>query len=92
MVRMTAHTSLIDVKGTLCGTTQIGGAQGKGTVFSVTLKTGAEKVAYSLCGLPDCADGDNPHAGVLDVKGTLYGTTSSGGAHKQGTVFALTKT
>ncbi len=34
-------------------------------------------------------DGQQPSAGLIDVKGTLYGTTSLGGPDGDGTVFAL---
>jgi uncharacterized repeat protein (TIGR03803 family) len=34
-------------------------------------------------------DGANPQAGLLDVKGTFYGTTESGGPNGFGTVFAI---
>jgi len=33
-------------------------------------------------------DGAAPLAGLIDVKGTLYGTTSAGGTYGEGTVFA----
>lgn len=37
-------------------------------------------------------DGSVPQAGVtMDAAGNLYGTTSAGGAHNQGTVFKLTR-
>ncbi len=36
-------------------------------------------------------DGNNPEAGLtMDAAGNLYGTTSAGGAHNQGTVFKMT--
>jgi uncharacterized repeat protein (TIGR03803 family) len=35
-------------------------------------------------------NGAKPYAGLLNVKGTLYGTTVSGGAGRMGVVFALT--
>ena len=35
------------------------------------------------------SDGATPQAGLIDVNGTLYGTTSAGGANGNGTVFAL---
>src|SRR5580698_8339420 len=35
-------------------------------------------------------DGENPYAGLLNVNGTLYGTTVSGGANGDGTVFKIT--
>jgi uncharacterized repeat protein (TIGR03803 family) len=66
---------LIDVKGTLYGTTTGGGTYGKGTVYSITT-TGTEKLLYSFAG---GSDGAHPYAGLIDVKGTLYGTTTEGG-------------
>ncbi|MGA9943595.1 MAG: choice-of-anchor tandem repeat GloVer-containing protein [Candidatus Cybelea sp.] len=78
--------SLIDVKGTLYGTTSSGGTYGYGTVFSIST-TGTEKVLHSF---GSGSDGSTPQASLIDVKGTLYGTTSRGGTHGDGTVFALT--
>jgi uncharacterized repeat protein (TIGR03803 family) len=36
------------------------------------------------------ADGAHPYAGLLNVNGTFYGTTRSGGTYDGGTVFAIT--
>ncbi len=36
------------------------------------------------------ADGASPEAGLIALNGTLYGTTTYGGAHKYGTVFEVT--
>jgi uncharacterized repeat protein (TIGR03803 family) len=82
---------LIDVNGTLYGTTYAGGASsfcvgGCGTVFSITTK-GAEEVLYSFHG---DGGGIYPSAGLTEVNGMLYGTTTSGGAYQYGTLFALT--
>ncbi|MGD0193164.1 MAG: choice-of-anchor tandem repeat GloVer-containing protein [Rhizomicrobium sp.] len=92
------YAGLIDVKGTLYGTTYTGGGTGCknvgtgcGTVFSIDPKTGAEKVLYSFCSQQNCTDGATPEAGLVDVSGTLYGTTNGGGSSGHGTVFALTK-
>jgi uncharacterized repeat protein (TIGR03803 family) len=83
---------LISVNGTLYGTTYYGGTGtckvGCGTVFSLDPTTGTEKVLYSFQN--DGADGALPFAGLIDIRGTLYGTTSTGGAHGGGTVFAIT--
>ena len=81
--------SLIDVNGVLYGTTQRGGASGKGTVFSLDPGTGTEQVVYSFCSKQKCADGQFPDANLINVNGTLYGTTQRGGAKKGGTVFSL---
>ena len=34
---------------------------------------------------------DNPFAGLVDVNGELYGTTTTGGASNDGTVYMLTR-
>ena len=88
------QAALINVKGTLYGTTQYGGAAscgsyGCGTVFSIT-PSGTEKVLYSFKG--GSGDGARPTASLINVKGTFYGTTESGGAHDSGTVFSVTQT
>jgi len=80
---------LIDVKGTLYGTTSFGGSEDAGAVFSLDPGTGVETVLHSFCSRRNCADGDEPVASLLDVKGKLYGTTSVGGTGCCGTVFAI---
>jgi uncharacterized repeat protein (TIGR03803 family) len=77
--------SLLDVNGTLYGTTTGGGAYGHGTVFSITLR-GTERVLHSFKG---GSDGANPQGGLIDVNGKLYGTTAGGGTYKGGTVFSI---
>jgi len=83
---------LINVNGTLYGTTQLGGACtssdfGCGTVFKTTT-SGTETVLYSFKG--GSSDGKYPIAGLINVNGTLYGTTGGGGANGYGTVFKIT--
>ncbi len=87
-------TDLIGVKGTLYGTTGLGGrgecyysGQACGTVFSITT-AGAEGILHNFTGSPD---GGFPHAGLIEIKGTLYGTTASGGKHGYGAVFSITR-
>jgi uncharacterized repeat protein (TIGR03803 family) len=77
--------SLINVKGTLYGTTYYDGANDGGTVFSITT-SGTERVLHSFGA---GTDGKSPYAGLLNVNGTLYGTTYYGGANGAGTVFGL---
>lgn len=87
---------LIDVNGTFYGTTDYGGsgcgnASGCGTVFSVTPNR-SENVLYSFHG---GSDGSTPNAGLVNLNGTLYGTTDLGGGKGCngagcGTVFAIT--
>jgi uncharacterized repeat protein (TIGR03803 family) len=69
--------ALLNVNGTLYGVTVVGGTgcSGCGTVFSVT-PSGKEKVLYSFQG---GSDGQGPTSGLIDVNGTLYGTTKWGG-------------
>lgn len=74
---------LINVKGTLYGTTLTSGKYGDGTVFSITT-TGTENVLRDF----GWTDGAYPAAGVIAVNGTLYGTTGYGGSHGNGTVFS----
>jgi uncharacterized repeat protein (TIGR03803 family) len=81
--------SLIDVNGTLYGTTQEGGTYNAGTVFGLDPYIRAQRTLYSFCRQLNCADGLDPDANLMDVKGTLYGTTLGGGTYNNGTVFAV---
>ena len=72
--------ALVDANGTLYGTTQFGGScasssDGCGTIFSITT-SGTLTELYNLTGMPDSAD---PRSALLDVNGTLYGTSVAGG-------------
>lgn len=88
------NASLIDVKGTLYGTTFNGGRGNStsypccGTVYSIS-PGGKYKVLYRFCGSSNCADGSSPVAGLIDVNGTLYGATVGGGKYDAGTVFSI---
>ena len=76
--------------GNFYGTTVGGGASGQGTVFRIT-STGVETVLHSFAGGP--ADGSHPYAALVQgADGSLYGTTTDGGASNQGTVFRVTST
>jgi uncharacterized repeat protein (TIGR03803 family) len=84
-------TSLLEVKGALYGTTPNGGSgcsgwPGCGTVFKVT-KSGTESVLYSFTG---SSDGSHPASSLIDVDGTLYGTTYQTSEYNCcGTVFGI---
>jgi uncharacterized repeat protein (TIGR03803 family) len=79
---------LIAVNGTLYGTTQNGGSTcGCGTVFSLT-PSGGETILYRFRGGSDAAF---PRSGLVDVAGTLYGTTLFGGSHDDGAVYAIAR-
>jgi uncharacterized repeat protein (TIGR03803 family) len=81
--------------GVLYGTTTYGGAQGLGTVFSLTPPSSpggswTETVLHNFGGT---GDGTEPIAGlVIGGDGTLYGTTFNGGnaSSNAGAVFSVT--
>ena len=75
---------LIDVGGTFYGTTEFGGADNDGTVYSIT-PGGVEHVLHSFSG----SNGSVPEATLIEVNGMLYGTTSQGGANSLGTLFRV---
>ena len=75
--------------GFLYGTTLVGGANGRGTVFKLSL-SGSLTTLHSFA-----ADGDGyyPDSGVVEGPDTnLYGFTEDGGAVGNGTVFKVTPT
>ncbi len=77
---------IMNQAGDFYGTTETGGTRDDGTVFEVR-PNGTETVLYSFRGVPD---GETPATAVtLGPGGNLYGTTFTGGAHAQGTVFRL---
>jgi uncharacterized repeat protein (TIGR03803 family) len=87
---------IFDAHGNLWGTTSAGttsysycGGAGCGIVFKLVLAkngTWTERVVHSFRG----DDGGIPYAGlVFDSSGNLYGTTTSGGADGNGTVFEI---
>lgn len=73
------EANLINLNGTLYGTTAGGGSgglyNGYGTVFSIS-PSGKEKVLYSFKG---GTDGATPQAALVALNGVLYGTTFAGG-------------
>jgi uncharacterized repeat protein (TIGR03803 family) len=81
------EASLIRIGNKLYGTTAAGGANGVGTVFSVTKSGENERVLHSF-GASDF-DGAKPVAGLIGLRGLLYGTTSAGGFDTYGTVFRI---
>jgi uncharacterized repeat protein (TIGR03803 family) len=76
--------------GDLYGITQAGGgAEDGGTVFKIT-PAGVFTTLVRFCSQPGCEDGWSPSAGLAQgAHGTLYGTTASGGAYGDGTIFKL---
>ena len=81
------YANLLNINGTFYGTTS-GQSRGRhqcGTVFSIT-PAGVTKTLHRFQG----PDGCKPLGALIDVNGTFYGTTSSGGAQGEGSVFSLT--
>jgi uncharacterized repeat protein (TIGR03803 family) len=74
--------------GNFYGTTAYGGASGgRGTVFRIT-PAGVRTTLHTFHG---SLDGANPEAGLVQgADGWLYGATSAGGSHDEGTVFKMT--
>lgn len=81
------EAGLLNVNGMLYGTTAGGGgSSGDGTIYKITTD-GAYTHLYNFGESPD--DGRLPFWGLIDVNGTLYGTTAAGGTYQDGTVFSL---
>jgi uncharacterized repeat protein (TIGR03803 family) len=77
---------VMDAKGNLYGTAELGGANGPGAIFEVS-HSGVETILHSF----DGTDGADPLAGLVqDSTGNLYGTATEGGTHNEGVVFKLT--
>jgi uncharacterized repeat protein (TIGR03803 family) len=77
---------VMDASGNLYGTSFAGGAFGDGTVYKVAQGNGTITALASF----KLTDGADPFAGlVMDGSGDLFGTTQSGGASSQGTLFEL---
>jgi uncharacterized repeat protein (TIGR03803 family) len=79
------YGALIDVNGTLYGTTYGFGGQALGTVYSIS-PSGEKRALYRFHG----PDGEYPQGTLLNIHGTLYGTTTYGGATNDGVVFSVT--
>jgi uncharacterized repeat protein (TIGR03803 family) len=73
--------------GNFYGTTALGGAQLKGTLFSIDA-AGNLTTLHSFSG--SSGEGSVPFGGVIQGSdGNFYGTTALGGAHSAGTVFTF---
>lgn len=81
---------VFDSAGDLYGTTVEGGSTGLGTVFELSPQIDGSWQESILYNFEGGDDGLEPFSGVVfDASGNLYGTTSSGGTGKGGTVFEL---
>jgi uncharacterized repeat protein (TIGR03803 family) len=80
----------MDAAGNLYGTTLADGANGYGAVFKLTPSNGIWTYT-SLHDFTNGIDGGYPYSTlVLDQRGNLYGTASSGGTQGLGVVFEIT--
>jgi uncharacterized repeat protein (TIGR03803 family) len=78
--------------GNLYGTTLDGGAS-YGTVFKINPAVTPPTLTtlHRFCSDSGCTDGENPYAGLVQASdGNFYGTTQSGGANGDGTIFKIT--
>ena len=88
---------IVDAKGDLFGTTELGGANGVGTVFEIKNTGTVTAPTYTstpttLVSFNGLTDGDYPTAApILDANGDLFGTTE-GGPTGYGTVFEIKNT
>jgi uncharacterized repeat protein (TIGR03803 family) len=86
--------SLIEVGGVVYGTTRFGGSQDEGAIFTYTPATNTTAIVHNFNASVFRNDGQDIQAGLVDVGGTLYGTTTQGGGSATcfngcGTVFSF---
>ena len=87
------YGGLVNVGDNLYGTTEGGGKSATsgccGTVYSLTLPGIKTTIHMFQQKAPN--DGAYPAVGLIYANGLLYGTTPSGGANRQGTVFDVSE-
>ena len=74
----------------LYGMTSGGGAHGEGPTSQINTSGTGFQVLHSFGSKSN--DGVNPHGSFTLAGSTLYGMTSGGGAHGEGTIFSLSVT
>jgi uncharacterized repeat protein (TIGR03803 family) len=82
----TPEAGLILSGNTLYGTTVHDGTHGFGTLFQVNTDGTGFAILHAFAG---ASDGAYPNGGLILSGNTLYGTASSGGAGRDGTVFQV---
>jgi uncharacterized repeat protein (TIGR03803 family) len=73
---------LLDVNGTLYGTTTVGGVNGYGTLFKIS--GSVETILYSFG-----PDGNYPTGSLVMIGGNIYGTTDLGGKYGVGSLYEV---
>jgi uncharacterized repeat protein (TIGR03803 family) len=82
-----------DGAGNFWGTTRLGGASNRGTVFRINATTGTLTTLVEFTGVAGVAKGSNPQAALVnDGAGSLWGTTQLGGTPNTGTIFKVNAT
>ena len=80
------NAQLLEIGGTLFGTTQTGGTQNLGTLFGFNPQTGEMMTIWNFGEV----DGARPAGNLIaDRQGNIYGTTLNGGEDDTGVVFRL---
>ena len=83
---------IADAAGDLFGITDVGGANGEGTVFEIAKTGGTYSSTPTTLVTFNGSNGEYPFAGLIaDAAGDLFGTTIDGGANGDGTVFEIPK-
>lgn len=76
------------INGILYGTTYNGGTNNKGSIYSIDLSLNNKQVLYSF-GLTGSGDGSASFTRLLNINGTLYGSSRLGGLpNDSGTIFS----
>jgi uncharacterized repeat protein (TIGR03803 family) len=91
------HGALIEGSdGFLYGVARFGGPTGAGTVFKIDKDGSGFSVLHAFAPITSAAgativnaDGAHPRAGLVESAGYFYGTTNTGGANGQGTIFRM---
>ena len=81
------YASLTPAGDLLYGVATVGGKYGEGTLFAVNTRSNTLAILHSFANVT--TDGCEPFGGLLLSGGTLYGTTTVGGANGAGTVFSI---
>ena len=78
---------VLATNGKFYGTTEVGGAHGRGTFFGIT-GSGTLTTVYNFCSQTNCTDGSYPASLLQATNGIFYGITDGGEAN-YGTIFRL---
>ncbi len=81
------YGSLVVSGNTLYGMTSSGGANGDGTIFSISNSGSAFTIMHNFSG--GTADGNQPYGDLTLLSGSLFGMTKQGGANNKGVLFSI---